>query len=79
MAEMVPGLSLPQFLAGQSLVWIQFALATPVVLWGGLPFFKRGWASLVSRSLNMFTLISLGPVRRFRFQCNRRAFSGHFP
>ncbi len=41
-------------------VWVQLALATPVVLWGGWPFFERGWASLKSRNLNMFTLISLG-------------------
>jgi Cu+-exporting ATPase len=41
-------------------VWIQFALATPVVLWAGWPFFVRGWRSLVSRNLNMFTLIALG-------------------
>ena len=41
-------------------VWLQLALATPVVLWGGWPFFERGWASLKSRNLNMFTLISLG-------------------
>jgi Cu+-exporting ATPase len=41
-------------------VWLQLALATPVVLWGGWPFFARGWASLKSRNLNMFTLISLG-------------------
>ncbi|HWA23731.1 MAG TPA: heavy metal translocating P-type ATPase [Caulobacterales bacterium] len=40
--------------------WIQFLLATPVVLWGGWPFFVRGWASLQSRNLNMFTLIALG-------------------
>ena len=40
--------------------WIQFALATPVVLWAGWPFFQRGWASLVNRSLNMFTLIAMG-------------------
>jgi Cu+-exporting ATPase len=40
--------------------WIQFALATPVVLWAGAPFFVRGWQSLVHRSLNMFTLIALG-------------------
>jgi Cu+-exporting ATPase len=40
--------------------WIQFALATPVVLWAGAPFFARGWASLVNRSLNMFTLIAMG-------------------
>jgi Cu+-exporting ATPase len=40
--------------------WLQFALATPVVLWGGWPFFQRGWASLVNRRLNMFTLIAMG-------------------
>src|SRR3546814_3032798 len=40
--------------------WIQFALATPVVLWSGLPFFQRAWASVVNRSLNMFSLIGLG-------------------
>jgi Cu+-exporting ATPase len=40
--------------------WLQFALATPVVLWAGLPFFDRGWQSLVNRSLNMFTLIAMG-------------------
>ncbi|MES2045513.1 MAG: heavy metal translocating P-type ATPase [Pseudomonadota bacterium] len=41
-------------------IWIQFALATPVVLWAGWPFFARGWASLRSRNLNMFTLIAMG-------------------
>jgi Cu+-exporting ATPase len=46
-------------LAGR-LLWLQFALATPVVLWGGWPFFQRGWISLVHRHLNMFTLIALG-------------------
>jgi Cu+-exporting ATPase len=40
--------------------WIQFALATPVVLWAGWPFFVRGWTSLVTRRLNMFTLIAIG-------------------
>jgi Cu+-exporting ATPase len=40
--------------------WIQFALATPVVLWGGWPFFERGWRSVVTRNLNMFTLIAMG-------------------
>jgi len=42
------------------LAWIEFILATPVVLWGGWPFFQRGWASVVNRSLNMFTLIAMG-------------------
>ncbi|MEJ6788140.1 heavy metal translocating P-type ATPase [Brevundimonas sp. BR2-1] len=45
---------------GQTSNWIQFALATPVVLWAGWPFFQRGWASLRNRSLNMFTLIAIG-------------------
>ena len=40
--------------------WVQFVLATPVVVWAGWPFFARGWASLVTRNLNMFTLIALG-------------------
>ena len=40
--------------------WVEFALATPVVLWGGLPFFERGWQSIRNRSLNMFTLIAIG-------------------
>src|SRR5207253_1541997 len=52
MAEMVPGLSMPASLTGRTLVWVQLALATPVVLWGGFPFFERGWASLVHRRLN---------------------------
>src|SRR5262249_59349280 len=40
--------------------WVQLALATPVVLWGGWPFFVRGWQSLKTRNLNMFTLIAIG-------------------
>ncbi|WP_332640760.1 heavy metal translocating P-type ATPase [Brevundimonas sp.] len=47
-------------LPGQTNNWIQFALATPVVLWAGWPFFRRGWASIRNRSLNMFSLIALG-------------------
>src|SRR5262249_49241898 len=47
-------------LSPRLLTFIQFALATPVVLWGGRPFFERGWASIVNRSPNMFTLIAVG-------------------
>src|SRR5437763_16309410 len=47
-------------LSRQTSNWVQFILATPVVLWAGWPFFVRGWASLVNRSLNMFTLIAMG-------------------
>jgi Cu+-exporting ATPase len=48
-------------------IWIQFGLSTPVVLWGGWPFFQRGWASLVRRSFNMFTLIALGTAAAYLF------------
>ncbi len=54
----VPVLALA--MAGERLPWLQCALATPVVLWAGWPFFERGWMSLVHRSLNMFSLIALG-------------------
>jgi Cu+-exporting ATPase len=60
MAEMIMGEPVPRVLAGRPFVWLQLVLATPVVLWGGWPFFQRGWASLVHRHLNMFTLIALG-------------------
>jgi Cu+-exporting ATPase len=53
-------LDLRHLVAQQTSNWIQLALATPVVLWAGWPFFVRGWRSLVSRSLNMFTLIAMG-------------------
>ena len=51
---------LPQGLSMKAVQWIEFVLATPVVLWGGWPFFVRGWQSVVSWNLNMFTLIGLG-------------------
>src|SRR5512143_683903 len=49
-----------RFLSHTAIQWLEFLLATPVVLWGGWPLFLRGWASLANRSLNMFTLIALG-------------------
>jgi len=60
MPNFFPGLSLAQWLPQGAAIWLQFLLATPVVLWGGWPFFKRGWASVVNRNLNMFTLIAIG-------------------
>ncbi len=60
MASMMrPHASMP-FFAGGEITWLEFALATPVVLWGGLPFFQRFWTSLLNRSPNMFTLIGMG-------------------
>ena len=60
MAEMLPGNPLARAFAPKTLVWVQLVLGTPVVLWGGWPFFVRGWASLRTRHLNMFTLIAIG-------------------
>jgi len=60
MGEMLFGRSPLPALSGRVLLWVQLLLATPVVLWGGKPFFERGWASVRSRNLNMFTLIALG-------------------
>ncbi|MBI1211149.1 MAG: heavy metal translocating P-type ATPase [Alphaproteobacteria bacterium] len=51
---------LHMWIGSQTANWIQFALATPVVLWGGAPFFVRGWQSILNRSLHMFTLIAMG-------------------
>ncbi len=59
LADLVPAL-LERLVSHATLQWIEFVLATPAVLWGGWPLFQRGWASLVNRSLNMFTLIALG-------------------
>jgi Cu+-exporting ATPase len=57
--DMTPDL-MPDAITLQQIQWFEFALATPVVLWCGLPFFQRGWASIMHRSLNMFTLVSIG-------------------
>ena len=60
MVEMLPGEPLRRIASGQRLTWLQLMLSTPVVLWGGWRFFQRGWASVLGRNLNMFTLIALG-------------------
>ena len=59
--------------------WVQFALATPVVLWAGWPFFERGYASLVNRSLNMFTLIALGTGVAWTYSVVALLFPSAFP
>jgi Cu+-exporting ATPase len=60
MGEMLPGNPLAGVAGPKTWVWVQFALATPVVLWCGWPFFVRGWTSIRTRHLNMFTLIAIG-------------------
>jgi Cu+-exporting ATPase len=59
-SDILPGHPIQHLLAGGLLGWIEFALATPVVLWAGWSFFERGWQSVVHRSPNMFTLIAIG-------------------
>jgi len=66
-------------LHGPGFVWLQLALATPVVLWGGWPFFARGWASLVKQSLNMFTLIALGTGAAYAYSLLAALAPGLFP
>ncbi|MEK7668758.1 MAG: copper-translocating P-type ATPase, partial [Gemmatimonadota bacterium] len=63
----------------RALAWIEMLLATPVVLWGGWPFFQRGWASIVNRSLNMFTLIALGTGTAFGYSVVATLLPGVFP
>jgi P-type Cu+ transporter len=60
-------------------IWIQFVLSTPVVLWAGWPFFERGWASLVHRSLNMFSLIALGTGTAYIYSLVATFMPGMFP
>jgi P-type Cu+ transporter len=60
MSDLIPGQPVQHAVAARVLAWLQLVLATPVVLWAGWPFFERGWASVVNRSPNMFTLIALG-------------------
>ena len=79
MADMLPGRPLAGFIPPRLLNWFQLALATPVVLWGGWPFFQRGWASLVNRSLNMFTLIALGVGTAYLFSVAATVFPEIFP
>ncbi len=79
MSDMIPGISLEHIISSRSLGWIQFVLATPVVLWAGWPFFVRGWQSLVNRSLNMFTLIGLGVTVAYIFSLIALLFPQIFP
>jgi P-type Cu+ transporter len=78
-SEMLPGQPLQHLLTPAWLNWVQMALATPVVLWGGWPFFQRGWASVVNRHLNMFTLIALGVGAAYVFSAIATLAPGLFP
>ena len=67
MTDMLPSHPLEHWVGSTTLLWLQFALATPVVLWWGWPIFERGWQSIVHRSLNMFTLIAIGTAAAYGF------------
>ncbi len=79
MSDLIPGQPLKHLLTMRAMGWIELALATPVVLWGGWPFFERGWASVMNRSLNMFTLIALGTGTAFLYSVVAVLFPQLFP
>ena len=79
MSEMIPGNPIQRFVSGTFMTWVQFILATPVVLWSGWPLFQRGWMSLVNRSLNMFTLIAFGTGVAYVYSVIATLFPGSFP
>jgi Cu+-exporting ATPase len=79
MSDMIPGQPLQHRFSPPLLNWIQLVLATPVVLWGGWPFFQRGWQSIINRSLNMFTLIAIGVGAAYIYSVVATLFPDIFP
>src|SRR6266404_5179889 len=78
MSEFLPGMPVQRAL-GRAMPWVELLLATPVVLWAGWPLFQRGWASVVNRSLNMFTLIALGTGVAYVYSVVATVVPGVFP
>jgi Cu+-exporting ATPase len=79
MSDMLPANPLRHVASPRAIAWFQLALATPVVLWGGRPFFERAGASVVNRSLNMFTLIALGTGAAWAHSLVATVAPGLFP
>ncbi len=79
MGGMIPGFPLGEWIPKHVSKWIEFALATPVVLWCGRIFFVKGWRSVLSRNLNMFTLISIGVGVAYLYSVVAVLFPGLFP
>jgi P-type Cu+ transporter len=79
MSDAIPGQPLETVLSGRALGWTQLLLATPVVLWGGGPFFVRGFNSLRRRALNMFTLIALGTGAAYAYSVSAVLLPSAFP
>ncbi len=79
MAHLIPALGHESWVMSDASRWIQFVLSTPVVLWAGWPFFRRGWRSLVTWHLNMFTLIAIGVGTAFVYSVVALLAPGLFP
>jgi Cu+-exporting ATPase len=79
MSDMIPGRPLQHLFPPRLLGLAEFALASPVVLWGGWPFFERGWASVLNRHLNMFTLIAMGTGTAYVYSVVAVLLPGVFP
>jgi Cu+-exporting ATPase len=79
MSEMWPGQPVQHAFSARLLTWVQLFCATPVVLWGGWPFFVRAWVSIVNRSLNMFTLIAIGTGTAYGFSVLATLLPDIFP
>jgi len=79
MSEYLPGRPLEHLARPQTWTWIELLLTTPVVLWGGWPFFVRLWQSVLNRSPNMFTLIGLGVGVAYAYSVVAALFPGIFP
>ena len=79
LGEALPAIDPMRILGHTAASWAELLLATPVVLWGGWPFFERGWQSLVTRQLNMFTLIALGTGAAWGFSVLATLLPGMLP
>ena len=79
MGDMLPGVSVAHWLPGGGFGWLQLALATPVVLWAGWPFYQRAWRSVVTGNLNMFTLIGIGVGAAYLYSLAAVLAPGLFP
>jgi Cu+-exporting ATPase len=79
MAHLIPGIGHDNWVMSDASRWIQFGLSTPVVLWADWPFFKRGWRSLVTWHLNMFTLVAIGVGTAFVYSVVAILAPGIFP
>lgn len=79
MSDLIPGQPVQNNFSPTLLVYIQFLLATPVVLWAGFPVLQRGWISLKTLNLNMFTLIALGTMAAYIYSLVATFFPGLFP